>query len=186
MATPLRTRSFTVDEFYRMARAGVFHEDDRLELIDGQIVEMTPIGPEHAGCVKELARLLYRAAGDSVVLGVQDPVVLGPIQAPQPDIAVLRARPEGYRARHPQPPDVLLVIEVADTSVEYDRTIKFPRYARAGIPEAWLVNLPDDTIEVHKGPVGDAYTEVTTLTRGTTLMPIALPGVELKVDEILG
>lgn len=186
MATPLRTRSFTVDEFYRMVQAGLFREDDRLELIDGHIVEMTPIGPEHAGCVKELARLLYRVAGDRVVLGVQDPVVLGPIQAPQPDIAVLKVRPEGYRARHPEPRDVLLVIEVADTSVEYDRTIKFSRYAQAGIPEAWLVNLPNDTIEVHKSPVGDAYTEVTTLTRGATLMPIALPGVGLRVDEILG
>ena len=186
MGMALAVHRFTADQFHRMGEAGVFHEGDRVELIDGQIVEMTPIGPRHAGCVKELAGLLYRATGGRVVLSVQDPLVLGTHQAPEPDVAVLERRPGGYRTRHPGPDDVLLVIEVADTSVEYDRSTKIPRYARAGVPEAWLVNLPAEVIEVYRGPVGGRYTGTNTVSRGATIQPLELPGVELTVDEILG
>jgi len=186
MAMPLSYHRFSVDEYHRMGEAGIFQEDDRVELIDGQVVEMTPIGPRHAGCVKALVQMLHRTAGDVVILGVQDPVVLDPHNAPEPDIAVLKPRSHGYRTRHPAPADVLLVIEVADTSVESDRSSKIPLYARAGIPEAWLVHLPADYIEVHRDPTPQGYASARIVERGETLTPLRLEGVSLGVDDILG
>jgi Uma2 family endonuclease len=151
MSTPLRTYNFTVGEYHRMGEAGVFHEDDRVELIDGQVVEMTPIGPRHAGCVNRLNGLLSRLGGGDVTLSIQNPVLLGERGEPQPDVTVLRHRADGYATRHPEPADILLVIEVADTSVEYDRSIKIPLYARAGVPEAWLVHLPTSHLPGERG-----------------------------------
>jgi Uma2 family endonuclease len=187
MSAPLRTHRFTVDEYHRLGEAGIFHEDDRVELIDGQIVQMSPIGIAHAACVKRLNTLFSPLAAKQVVTpGIQDPLVLAEHDEPQPDVTVLRYRADGYSTRHPGPADTLLVIEVADTSVQYDRSTKIPQYARAAIPEAWLVNLPADGIEVYRTPRDGRYTEVTTVSRGDTLTPLALPGVELSVDEILG
>ena len=186
MAVPLPKGPFTVDEYYRLGEIGILGPDDRVELINGQIVRMTPIGPEHAGCVDELARLFAERAGASVIARVQNPVAVHTHAEPQPDIAVVRRRPEGYRVRHPEPDDVLLVVEVADTSVAYDRDTKFPLYAAAGIPEAWLVNLPADRIEVHTKPGPDGYADVRMAQRGETLSPLLLDGVTLQVNEILG
>ncbi len=186
MSAPLETHNFTVDEYHRMAKAGVLHEDDRVELIDGRVVEMTPIGPEHAGCVDDLARLFTGLAGNAWIVRVQNPVVLGKHAEPEPDIAVLRPRPRGYRTRHPGPDDVILVIEVADTSLEYDRSVKIPLYAAAGIPEVWLVNLPDELIEVYRNPTGGSYAEITSLSRGETLTPLHLPDARLSVADVLG
>jgi Uma2 family endonuclease len=186
MAAPHLLRRFTVDDYHRMAAAGILGQEDRVELLDGHIVEMTPIGPAHAGCVKELVRLLYQAAGGTILLGVQDTLVLGKDSAPQPDITVLRPRPDGYRASHPRATDALLVVEVADTSAHSDRLLKVPLYARAGIPEVWLVDLPADRIEVYRHPRGDRYSDVSFAHRGETLQPMELPGVSLPAGQILG
>ncbi len=186
MSAPLRTHKFTVDEYHRMAKAGIFHEDDRVELLDGQIVEMTPIGVPHAGCVNRLTELFSPLAGTIATLSVQNPVILAEHWEPQPDFTVLRYRADGYGARPPQVADVLLVIEVADTSVQSDRRVKIPLYAQAGIPEAWLVNLPADRIEVYRKPTGDKYAEVTSASRGHTLTPLEIPSAALIVDRILG
>ena len=188
MAMPLAGHRFTVDEYHRMGEAGVFHEDDRVELIDGQVVEMTPIGPAHSGCVNRLNALFAPLAGRQSTVSVQNPVVMGEHEEPQPDFAVLRYRADGYRERHPGTPDVLLVIEVADTSVEADRRTKIPLYARTGIPEAWLVNLPADTIECYREPGAGAggYASLRTAKRGETLTPLQVPGIKLRVDDILG
>jgi Uma2 family endonuclease len=186
MPMPLVRRSFTVEEFHRMARAGVFHEDDRVELLDGEIVEMTPIGPEHAGCVGALTRLLTRLLGERVFVWVQNPVHLPDRSEPQPDVALLRPRPDGYRTAHPLPPDILLVIEVADASLESDRAAKLPLYAEAGIPEVWLVNLPGGVIEISRDPSGGVYASVRTARRGETIAPLAFPTATLHVDDILG
>ncbi len=186
MSTPLRTHNFTVDEYHRMAEAGVFHEDDRVELIDGQVVEMTPIGPRHAGCVNRLTGLLSRLGGGGVTVSIQNPVILGERWEPQPDVTVLRHRADGYAARHPEPADILLVIEVADTSVEDDRSIKIPLYARAGVPEAWLVNLPSDRIEVYRNPAAGVYAAIKSVSRGETLTPLLLSDVRLSVADVLG
>src|SRR5438093_8112218 len=166
MAERLLKGPFTVDHYHRLAELGILDEDERVELLDGQIVEMSPIGPRHAGCVKGLVRLLYRKLGDAVFLGVQDPISLGPRSEPQPDIAVLKPRSDAYRDAHPRPGDILLVIEVAETSVESDRDVKLALYAGAGVPEAWLVDLANDLIEVHRQPELSGYREVRTVRRG--------------------
>lgn len=186
MGMPLTAHRFTVDEYYRMGRGGVFGEDDRVELVDGQVVEMTPIGPGHAGCVTALAGLLARVVGDRAVVSVQNPLRLGECSEPQPDVAVLRPRADAYRTAHPGPGDTLLVIEVADTSLEYDRDIKLPLYAAAGVLEVWLVNLPADRIEVYRNPAGGRYADVATLSRGASLAPLAFPGLPLGAGQILG
>ena len=186
MAAPLTTRRFTVDEYHRMAEAGILTEDDQVELLDGQIVPMSPIGSHHAGCVNRLTALFTHAAGNAVTVSVQNPVVLGRHHEPQPDLAVLRYRADGYGARLPEAADVLLVIEVTDTTTDRDRERKIPVYARTGIPEAWLVDLTADRIEVHREPTGGDYTQVTTVGRGAALTALALPGIRVSVDEILG
>ena len=187
MVMAVAVRRFTVDEIERMVQAGILHEDDRVELLDGQIVEMSPINPPHASCVKRLNRLFAPlSARAQATVGIQDPLVLDPHQAPQPDVALLRYRADGYQTRNPRPPDTFLVIEVADTSVESDRQRKIPLYARAEIPEAWLVNLPDGGIEIHSEPHAGAYTSLRTARRGETVSPVAFPRLVLAVDDILG
>jgi len=185
MSSPPATRRFTTAEYYRMVAAGILGEDDRVELVDGRVVEMTPIGPRHAGCVKEITRLLYRALGDAVIIGVQDPVTLGDGFEPQPDVLVLRRPPEGFRRRHPGPADVLLLIEVSDASLEYDRGTKVPLYARAGIAEVWIVDLDGARIEVYRTPSGEGYRDVRAVSRGEMLSPSAFPDVVIPAAEVL-
>ena len=169
-----------------MAEAGVLAEDERVELITGEIVRMTPIGSQHAGCVKGLNRQLTRRLGDRATISVQDPVVLDDASEPQPDIAILRFREDHYRGLLPTPADVLLVIEVADTSVDYDRNVKLPLYAQAGIAEAWLVRLREACIEIHRNPAATGYQEMRTLRAGDSVAPLAFPDLELAVAGILG
>ena len=147
---------------------------------------MTPIGGAHAACVIRLTDLLSRRSGSDTSVSVQNPVVLAERWEPQPDVALLR-RPDGYAgAWLPGPRDILLVIEVADTSLERDRDVKIPRYAAAGITEAWLVDLVGDAISVCRQPGSDGYAEIVSVTRAETLRPLLLPGVAIAVDEILG
>src|ERR1041385_6273192 len=186
MAMPLTARRFTVDQYDRMGRAGVFHEDDRVELLDGLIIEMSPIGPGHAGCVMALTGLLTPLDAGRALVSVQNPVRLGGHSEPQPDVALLALRADAYRRAHAQPEDVLLVIEVADASLEHDREIKVPLYAAAGVPEVWLVNLTDDAVTLYRDPVGGRYATVRTAGRGETVTSLRLPGVTLRVEDILG
>jgi Uma2 family endonuclease len=186
MAIELKRRRFTVDDYYRMAEVGILTEDDRVELLDGEIVEMSPIGSDHAGHVKRLTALFTSRLGARVVVGVQDPVRLSRHSEPQPDIALLRPRADFYARAHPLPADVLLLIEVADTSVETDRRIKMPLYARAGIGEVWLVDLTTERVEVYREPVDDGYRKIRTLARGQALGPLAFPDLALRVDDLLG
>ena len=186
MAMLLTDRRFTLDEYHRMGRAGVFHEDDRVELLDGRIVEMTPIGPGHAGCIGALTGLLARLVGDRAVVWVQNPIDLSERAEPQPDLALLAPRADAYRSAHPRPTDILLVIEVADSSLEYDRDVKLPLYAAAGVAEIWLVNLPGDSVAVYRDPGPRGFTTLHTARRGDTLTALRFPGVVLRVDDILG
>jgi len=185
MAALLLPGPFTVDSYHRLAELGILHEDDRVELVAGQVLEMPPIGDRHASCVRRLINLFAPNLRDVAVLDAQNPVVLGTHDAPQPDLTLLHRRPGGY-ATHPRAGDVLLVVEVADTSLSYDREIKMPRYAAAGIPEAWLVDLVGDAVSVCRRPGSNGYGETVTVTRGDTLRPLLLPGVAVAVDEILG
>ena len=186
MAVQLLRRSFTVAEYHRMAEAGILREDDRVELIEGEIVQMTPIGSRHAACVMRLIQLLSRQLGQGVLVNVQNPIRLGEYSEPQPDVTLLRFRPDFYAQSHPGPTDVLLAVEVAETSAVYDRDVKLPLYARAGIPEVWLVDLSAEGMEVHRDPAAQGYRQVRRVGRGERVTPGALPELDLAVDDILG
>jgi hypothetical protein len=187
MAVQLVRRSFTVEEYHRMAQAGILSEDDRVELIDGEILKMAPIGSRHAGAVKRLLdKFIHLQAAGKVLLSVQDPVRLGEHSEPQPDLMLLRPRPDFYASSHPGPQDVLLLVEVAETSATYDREGKLPLYARAGIPEVWLIDLSEEQIEIYRHPFPQGYQEVQHVRRGERVAPSALPDVFLPVEAILG
>lgn len=180
-------RKFTVEEYHRLAEAGILGEDDRVELIDGEIVEMSPIGARHAGAVNRIRYYLtpIEVSGRALI-SIQNPVRLGDFGEPQPDIALLRPRADFYAAEHPGPEDVLLVIEIAETSADYDRQVKVPLYARWGIPDAWLVDLAQDRIEVYRSPSPEGYREVRVVSRGEWVAPVVFPDLELRGEDILG
>ena len=186
MALQLVRRRFTVDEYYRMAEAGILKDEDRVELVDGEIVEMPPVGPSHGGCVDCLAWLFWQGLGNAAVIRVQNPVRLDEHTELQPDVALLRPRPDFYRGSHPGPADVLLIVEVGATSAALDRRVKLPLYARGGIPEVWLVDLGKATIRTHRDPTPTGYRIARTARQGERLAPLAFPACELAVAEILG
>ena len=186
MSGQLQKRYFNVDDYYRMFQAGVFSWGDRVELIEGEVVEMSPIGSTRQGCVDELSSIVMEKIGGAAIVRVQGSIHVDDYSEPQPDISLLKPRRDYYRRAHPTPADVLLVIEVADTSVEYDRNVKLPLYARAGIPETWLIILPKDLIEVHSEPKNGKYQKVQRLKRGKSLASLKLPELKLSVDDILG
>ena len=186
VSLPLPRRPFTTTEYHRMIEVGILTEDDRVELIDGEIIEMAPIGPRHTACVKRLAAFLIRKVKQSAVVGVQDPIQLDNRSEPQPDISVLKWRADFYAQGHPLPEDVLIAIEVADTTLESDRNVKLPSYARASIPEAWLVDLVNDRVEIHSSPAQGIYQEVRFVLRRQKVISKTIPSLKLKADDILG
>lgn len=179
-------RRFTVDEYYRMAGAGILGENDRVELIDGEVTVMSPIGKGHAACVGRLTLRLVESVGKHALVWVQNPIHLGEFAEPQPDVALLRPRRDFYAKGHPGPKDVLLLIEVSDETLRYDRRVKLPLYARAGIPEVWIVDLKNERVEVHRRPRANGYAETKRRSRGAEVSVLRLPGVGLGVGEILG
>lgn len=186
MTVQITRRLFSVKEYDQMITAGVFHEDDRIELLGGEIVTMTPIGIGHAACVKRLNHFLSRQLGDRVIISVQDPIHLDQQSEPEPDIAVLQPRADFYAGGHPEPEDIFLLVEVADSSFAYDREIKMPHFARVGIPEVWLVSVENETITVYRQPSPSGYTFEQTLRRGDTLALLAFPDVVVTAVDILG
>ena len=185
-ASPVVRRRFTVEQYEQMAVAGIFAEDDRIELIEGEIVEMSPLGPQHSACVSRLDRLFQRHLGESVIVRVQDPIRISRSSEPQPDLTIVQPRADFYAGGHPEPEDVLLLIEVADSSLSYDRDVKLSLYARAGIPEVWLVALLPQGVEVYRAPSDDGYGEKRTARRGDVLTAVNLPGISIDVADILG
>jgi Uma2 family endonuclease len=177
-------RRFTRKEYYRMAEVGILGERDRVELIKGEIIEMSPIGDRHAAFVDNLTRLLVRRLPDQVIVRVQGPVALAEDTEPQPDFTVLRRRAVPYKAREAWAEDALLVVEVADTSLAYDRSTKWRLYAEAGIPEYWVVDCAAETVEVHRDPGPDGYRDVRLMTGVATLRPQAFPDIELSTSDI--
>ena len=186
MSVQVVHRRFTVKDYHLMAQAGILNEDDRVELIEGEIVEIAPIGSHHAGVVDRLTRLLTRLSAETVIVRIQNPILLGVHSEPQPDISLLRSRPDFYTESHPQAEEILLVIEVADSSIAYDRELKVPLYAREGISEIWVVDLARERVEVYRHPGPEGYRESHTLGRGERLVPDALPSVVLAVSDIFG
>ncbi len=167
-----------------MAETGILGEDDRVELIAGQIIPQMPIGTAHAGAVKRLNQLFTSLARGRCIVSVQDPIALDRFNEPEPDVALLRPRSDFYANSHPVPEDVLLIIEVADTSLAFDREEKFPLYAAAGIPEVWLVDLVGKSLSVYRRPAQGTYTEVTRHRSGATIPIPGLPEAELAVSEL--
>ena len=179
----IRTRRFTVSEYHRMAEAGILGEDDRVELVGGELVEMTPIGSRHLACVVALNHLLVEASGRRWFVSVQNPVRLSERDEPQPDLSLLRGRPA---PAPPGPEDVLVTIEVSDTTLSYDRNVKLPMYARARIPEAWIVDLTGRKVEVRSDPASDGYRASKTFGPGEVIVSSTAGGISLPVDEVLG
>jgi Uma2 family endonuclease len=179
-------RALTVAEYHRMGEVGILHEDDRVELIEGELVAMRPIGSNHSGTINTLTRALVMAVGNRGVVAVQNPVQLDDLSEPQPDFSILRPRADDYRRATPRPDEVLLIIEVADSSLAYDRAIKRALYARHGIPEFWIVNLQANNVEVCRRPTGETYTDVSTVEHGGTLELELLPGAVIPAAVLLG
>lgn len=177
---------FTIDEYRKMVDAGIFQEDDRIELLNGEIHNMSPIDAAHASMVKRLNQYLQQWLGTRAIVSVQDPVALDDYSAPQPDLAILRARDDFYEDHHPQPADTLLVIEVANTSVHVDRTEKLPRYAIAGIPEVWIINIKQQVVEQYTQPDGKIYANRKLIKRGVLTTTCVTPALELPVERIFG
>jgi Uma2 family endonuclease len=186
MALPLTRRRFTVEDYYQMAAAGILAENDRVELIDGEIVEMSPIGSRHAACVTRTDSLFAHTLGRAVIVRVQNPVRLDERSEPEPDVALLRPREDFYESAHPTAADVLLVVEVADTSLEYDCQVKAPLYARHGIPELWVANPGERHLITHREPTPGGYATVRVARPGEVVRPVAFPDLEIAVADILG
>jgi Uma2 family endonuclease len=168
-----------------MAEVGILTEDDRVELIDGEIIKTSPIGSRHVACVNRLTAVLTPRIGLSAIVSVRNPIYVDDYSEPEPDIALLRHRDDYYSASLPRPQDVLLIIEVADTSLEYDRTVKLSAYGRAGIPEVWIADLPGNGIEAFSELVNGVYQKVRRANRGESLSPTSLPGLSVRVEEVL-
>ena len=176
-------RRFTVEEYHKMGEAGIFGEGDRVELVDGEVVEMNPFGWRHARSVRRLNVRLVRAAGDRYAVGVQDPITLSEYGEPQPDLVVHEEPPPG---RLPRPEEVLVLMEVSDSTPSYDRNVKLPRYARAGIPEVWIVDLQGETVERYNDPREDEYRRTERARRGEGLASETLSGLLVPANDALG
>ena len=174
----------SAEEYLRMGEAGVFAPEARLELIEGEIVEMAPIHPPHAGLVRRLSRLLSQQAGPRAQVSVQAPLVLSDRSVPQPDLALLEPRADDYMGAHPQASDVLLVIEVSDTTLAFDSKIKAALYARCGIAELWVVDVNDRAIHVFREPEEGGYRVTFTAAAGGCVDCVGLPGVEVGVGTL--
>lgn len=178
-------RPITVAEYHRMGEAGILTHEDRVELIEGELIAMAPIGSNHSGTINSLNRALVQAAGDRGVVGVRNPVRLNNLSEPQPDFSIMKPRDDDYQHATPRPEEVLLLVEIADSSLGYDRTVKRSLYARHGIPEFWIVNLVAGEVEVCRGPEGDTYTSEVPVRRGGVLDILRLPGASIPVHALL-
>jgi len=178
-----RHRLMVIDD-QRMGDLGILAEDTHVELIEGELFDMAPMSSLHAGTVSYLIRLLTRSVGDQSVVWVQNPVALGENSEPEPDVALLRPRADFYKTRHPHAGDVLLMIEVADSSLRYDREVKLPLYARHGITEVWIVDLALSRLDVHRQPEAGRYQDSQRLTSPIVLAPLAFPDLLLDLSEL--
>jgi Uma2 family endonuclease len=177
---------FTVDQYHRLGKLGILGPEARVELIDGEIIEMSPIGARHVHCVIFLTSAFSRAVGARALVSTQNPLRLGGHLEPEPDVVVLRPPLSRYANLIPGATDALLIIEVAETSLHYDREVKLPRYAMAGVPEVWIVDLDGNAIEAFRSPSPAGYRERYRHERGEAIAPAAFSDILLSVDDVLG
>jgi len=176
----------SVEMYHLMAERGVFAPTDRVELIEGELFEMSPIGSLHARCVNFLNKFLVAAAGSDYIVQVQNPIILNDLSEPQPDFSLVHYRQDFYKDALPEASDVAMVLEIAESSVAFDRNVKFRRYASAGLPEAWLIDLIAESVEVHSQPKENGYGVVKIYQRGENAVSDTIPSIALPVDDILG
>lgn len=182
-ATPKR---FSVADFRKMTEIGILPEESGWEIIDGYLIDKMPIGTKHASVVRKLEKFFERNFGDKAIISGQNPIHLDEYNEPEPDVALLKLRADFYAESHPTPADVLLLVEVSDSTLEYDRETKKNLYAEAGIAEFWLVNLKNDTIEVYAHPKNGNYYSARILEPGETIESAAVEDLTLALNEILG
>lgn len=181
----IRRHVVTIDQYHRMGETGVFSPHDRVELIEGEVIDMAPIGSRHAAYVRKLTKLLSIAVGETAQVSVQNPIQLGTNSEPEPDVALLRPQQDFYADRHPSAADVLLIVEVADTSQRYDREVKLPLYAQHNIPEVWIVDAEGKRISIYRSPIGGRYEQHQSFDKPEIVTLSALPSVEIDLTTLL-
>jgi Uma2 family endonuclease len=181
----LRRHRLTVDEYHRMTGSGVLPEDARVELIEGEVVDMAPMRSRHASVVARLMAAFSSQVAGQALVWCQLPLRLGPQSEPEPDLMLLAPREDFYAGAHPAAADVLLLVEVSDTTARYDRSVKLPLYARHGVREVWIIDLDNGLLRTCRAPLGDIYTEVVETARPGLLSPQALPGVSIDASKLL-
>jgi Uma2 family endonuclease len=186
MQMEISRKRFTVDDYYRMADAGILAPGDRVELIDGEIIQMSPIGTRHLGCVNATTAVFFNAFKGRAVVSGQNPVQLSDFTEPQPDVVLLKPRKDFYRGKHPEAVDALLVVEVSDTTLAYDRDVKLSYYAAAGIPEVWIEDLSSDRVLVFRNPIDGVYPVPLVLRRDESISVQAFPDTAFTVSDFLG
>ncbi|GCA87773.1 Uma2 family endonuclease [Microcystis aeruginosa] len=186
MSVSLITRKFTVEEYEKMATQGIIKPDEKVELIRGEIIKMSPMGTRHAACIARLTQLFYRKFGDLILLGVQNPIRLNNNSQPEPDLSLLIPRSDFYVAAYPGPQDIYLIIEVSDSTLDYDRYTKIPLYAEANIQEVWIINLKEECLEVYRHPLQGSYQAMQKYYRGESIFIEFFSEIELTLIEILG
>jgi Uma2 family endonuclease len=186
MTVQILRKKFTVAQYQQMIESGVLTDRDRVELVEGEIIEMSPVGRHHASCVDRLTELFVLCLSSGAMVRVQSPIQLCDHSEPQPDLTLLKRRDDFYADAHPQPQDILALIEVSDTTIEFDRTIKIPLYAENAITEVWIVDLNAQCIEVYREPNTLEYRQVQVFYRGQSLSFQTLPEIQFSVDQLLG
>jgi Uma2 family endonuclease len=186
MSVEVIKRRFTVDDYHRMAQSGILSPDDRVELIDGEVVAMSPIGSRHSACIDRATRALVMLLVDRAIVRVQSSVRLNRYNEPEPDLVLLRPQADFYASRIPGPADILLIIEVAESSVDYDREVKAPLYAGAGVPEYWLADLNARRLVCYSDPADGAYRTLGHRSAGESVAPVLLPECPIAVADLLG
>ena len=185
MPVAVSNRRLTADEYQRMGQVGILSEDDRVELIDGELVAMTPIGPRHNACVNRTLLAMVRSVGDNAIVQAQGSVRLDLYHEPQPDLVLLRPRADFYASRHAGPDDILLIVEIAQSSIEYDRDVKARVYAELGIQEYWLADLNANLVSGYSAPKGGSFRRLEQYHRGQSIAPHMLPECAIAVDVLL-
>ncbi|NEO53539.1 MAG: Uma2 family endonuclease [Okeania sp. SIO3B5] len=186
MSVELKRRQFTVKEYDLMVEAGILKNDDRVELIAGEIIQVAPMGLRHASCLRRLNRIFNKLLYSKVIIDTQIPIQLNDESEPEPDLILLQWRDNFYEEKHPQPEDIFLLVEVADSTIKYDREIKIPLYAENGISEVWLIDINQQLVEVYRQAKGNSYRDVQQFFRGDILTIEAFDDINLTVEQILG
>lgn len=176
---------FTVEDYHHLMASGIFDEVDRIELINGDLTMMPPIGPEHSSHTTGLTNKLPRKLPETLLVRINEPITIGTRSEPQPDVAIVRARKDNYKTAHPGPKDVLLVIEVADSSAPFDNEVKAKLYGKAGIPEYWVIDIAAECVRVFTGPSAKGYKHITENHRGEPIKCGTIPQLKLTVNEVL-